>query len=180
MELLVVIGIIAVLSAAVVIILNPMELLAEARDSQRMFDLDSVNRSLSYYLATASSTSLGVSIMGPVSCNTQCFVYSGGGTNCLGRHAGKTTSVKASQAVDGTGWIPVVLTDTTGGSPLAYEPIDPVNTGSYIYSYACDDTSKVYQVDAVLESTKFYPRMATDGGSSSTVYEIGTAPGLNL
>ncbi|MDD4931154.1 MAG: prepilin-type N-terminal cleavage/methylation domain-containing protein, partial [Candidatus Colwellbacteria bacterium] len=38
-ELLIVIAILAVLAAAVVVVLNPAELLAQARDSQRSTDL---------------------------------------------------------------------------------------------------------------------------------------------
>jgi prepilin-type N-terminal cleavage/methylation domain-containing protein len=188
-ELLIVIGILVILALVVTLALNPPELLAQARDSQRMSDLATLNRAISYYLATtpSSSPSLGVGIYGPVDCSTQCFVYSdiGGPPNCWGRHAGKLISSKASRAVDGTGWIPVPFFNTAGGSPISSEPIDPVNMGIYFYSYACNDTNQTYQFDAMLESVRYSAggpddKTTNDGGSSTTIYEVGTAPGLNL
>ena len=53
-ELLIVIGILAILTAAVVVVLNPAELLKQARDSQRFADLDSVKSAIALYLATVS------------------------------------------------------------------------------------------------------------------------------
>lgn len=185
-ELLIVIAIIAILMVTVTLTLNPGEMFAEARDSRRLSDLATLNRSISYYLATAASTTLSASIMGIISCDTQCFVYNGGGSNCWGRHAaGKTTQAKESQAVDGTGWIAIRFSDTAGGSPIPFEPIDPVNAGYYIYSYACDDTKKTYQFDAMMESVRYSAggaddKTTNDGGPSSTLYEVGTSPGLGL
>ncbi|MFA7202011.1 MAG: type II secretion system protein, partial [Candidatus Paceibacterota bacterium] len=43
-ELLIVIGILAILTAAVVIVLNPTELLKQGRDSTRMTDLASLSK----------------------------------------------------------------------------------------------------------------------------------------
>ncbi|MFA6994730.1 MAG: type II secretion system protein, partial [Candidatus Paceibacterota bacterium] len=45
-ELLIVIGILAVLVAAIVITLNPAQLLAQARDSKRQQDLSALNQAL--------------------------------------------------------------------------------------------------------------------------------------
>ena len=53
-ELLIVIGIIAVLAVVVLLTLNPAELLRQARDSNRVSDLASLNSALSYYLADVS------------------------------------------------------------------------------------------------------------------------------
>ena len=57
-ELLVVIGILAVLTAAVILIINPVEYLRQARDVTRMSDLDSINKALSV-LETQGITSFG-------------------------------------------------------------------------------------------------------------------------
>ena len=54
-ELLVVITILAALAAAVVVVLNPMELLAQGRDAQRMSDLDTVQDALLILLAQGLS-----------------------------------------------------------------------------------------------------------------------------
>ncbi|MDP2704751.1 MAG: prepilin-type N-terminal cleavage/methylation domain-containing protein, partial [bacterium] len=54
-ELLIVIGILGILAAAVVVVLNPGELLAQARDGTRLADLDSVRSAYSLYLADVSA-----------------------------------------------------------------------------------------------------------------------------
>ncbi len=45
-ELLIVIGIIGILAAAVIVVLNPAELLAQARDGTRLSDIDSANSAI--------------------------------------------------------------------------------------------------------------------------------------
>ena len=49
-ELLIVIGILGILAAAVVIVLNPGELLAQSRDAQRLQDLGTINSLLLFML----------------------------------------------------------------------------------------------------------------------------------
>ena len=53
-ELLIVIGILAILIAAVVVVLNPAQLLKQARDSQRMSDVGSLESAINLYLATVN------------------------------------------------------------------------------------------------------------------------------
>jgi len=77
LELLIVIGILAILSTTMVLVLNPAELLKRARDSQRFSDLDAIRGALSYYLANASSISLGTS--------TNAYTHLSGGTTCSGK-----------------------------------------------------------------------------------------------
>lgn len=48
LELLIVIAILAVLASVTVIVINPAELLARARDSQRMGDIAAINTALSF------------------------------------------------------------------------------------------------------------------------------------
>jgi len=58
-ELLIVIAILAVLAAAVVIVLNPAELLAQARDSQRISDVNTVKSAVDIFIVDNPSASLG-------------------------------------------------------------------------------------------------------------------------
>ena len=67
-ELLIVIGILAILATVVVLVLNPAQLLAQARDSQRMSDLGSLKNAIALYLATADSPTVGA---GPY-CTAAC------------------------------------------------------------------------------------------------------------
>jgi prepilin-type N-terminal cleavage/methylation domain-containing protein len=167
-ELLIVIAILAVLTTTVVLVLNPAQMLAEARDSQRMSDLDSVKSAISIYLATATSTPTLTA--GPFAQGTTATCLSLSGT-CTARD---------NYTVSGSGWVGVDLTAASAGSPLSTLPRDPSNNATYHYAYAGNDTYKTFELNAVLESVRYSPKMATDGGPTDTVYEIGTDPGLDL
>jgi len=169
-ELVIVIGILAILAAAVVLVLNPAELLAQARDSQRLSDLGSIKSAIALYLATATSTDVTYNVTGDAA---RCMV----GTTSPFTMACTTN---ATVAVDGSGWVLVRLEDTTGGSPLSALPVDPSNTPTYFYSYAGKESNNTFEIDGVLESTKYKGLMASDGGTSANFYEIGTAQGLAL
>jgi len=54
-ELLIVIGILAILAAVVIIVLNPAEFLKQARDSRRLEELSTINRALGQYLANGNT-----------------------------------------------------------------------------------------------------------------------------
>lgn len=181
-ELLIVIAILAVLTAAVVIILNPAQILAESRDIQRLSDLQSVNSAIALYLATATGT---------VALGTQNRRTSATTADpCPFTVNSATSTYNATTSVDNTGWVGVKLTDTSGGSPLAALPLDPTNNANYYYIYGPDNDNKVYEIDARLESIKYRGKMTTDGGDDSDCpssyiettcyYETGNAPGLSL
>jgi len=182
MELLIVIGVLAVLTTAATLVLNPAELLKQARDSTRISDLSTLNEALSLYVTNVSSPDLDAAIS---SCSNKCFTNASDITaNCGGRHAAaRLSTTDADRTIDGTGWIPVVFSNIPGGSPLSVLPIDPTNDATYFYSYACDNTNTTFELDTVFESTKYLTTEDydnKDGGSSATIYELGTDPGLDL
>ena len=160
-ELLIVIAILAILATAVVLVLNPAQILAQARDSQRISDLSSVKSAIALCLATATSTP--AMTVGPWSTfNTSC---PWGGSAC---------TVKLT-AVDGSGWIGINLNLTSGGSSLGALPLDPLNNStSSQYSYKADILALTFKLTGVLESLKYAPMMTTDGGSWTGIYEVGT------
>lgn len=165
-ELLVVIGILAVLATLVVLVLNPAELFKQARDSQRLADLATVSKAVTYYLGTAPSPAIAAA--GPF-----MTVASGacGFTSC---------TANTVTTVTGAGWVGINLASSTGGSPIARLPIDPTNNTTYDYSYKGSTTNLTFELDAVLESTKYSGMMAntSDGGDNASFYEVGSA--LNL
>lgn len=177
-ELIIVIAVIAILATTVILVINPVTILQEARDSQRIADVSQMNSALGLYLATVSSPNLGDS--------AKCYVHNSGAVlavNCGGRHAGATTST-VSRAVDGTGWMPVNLTAISGGSPLAVWPVDPTNNATLFYSYAVG-TGFTYELNADMESARYGQggsddNESTDGGNKDNLYEVGTDPGLDL
>ncbi len=171
-ELLIVIGILAILATATVLVLNPAQLLAQGRDSNRISDLASLNTSISFYLSDVASPSLGT-------CPAGIAPFSGFSNVAVTTASFLTNGavVTASQAVTGGGWIPINFTLISSGSPLAKEPIDPTNSGDFVYRYACNNTNKQYELDAKMESTKYTTApnnlAATDGGDNATFYEVG-------
>ena len=197
-ELLIVIGIIAILAAAVVLTLNPAELLRQSRDSTRISDLATLKSALALYLADVTSPNLGN--------NLNCYVHDGLATeNCAPRFGavpiGATTVIDPDRLVDSNGWIPVNFESISSGSPLPNLPVDPVNDLTYFYAYrpgntattpgACSGSGSggctVYELSADLESTKFANDTIdtdsveeNDGGNNVDLYEVGTRAALNL
>lgn len=182
-ELLIVIAILAILATTVVLVLNPAQILAQARDAQRISDLSSIKSAIALYLATA--TTPAITTVSTCTLLTGCPVGAPAGD-------GMFTTVETfdnTTEVNNAGWVRVDLTGTSGGSSLSALPLDPLNTGNYFYGYAGDSGSMTFELDGRLESQKYQGMMATDGGDKITCvtyieptcyYEIGTDSGLNL
>jgi prepilin-type N-terminal cleavage/methylation domain-containing protein len=185
-ELLIVIAILAILATVVLLVINPVQMFAQARDSQRIYDLNTLSNATALYITTVTGPDLDVT----GTCITNCWdtVATASGS-CGGRHSttGEIAVPALPRLVNGAGWVPVDFTDISGGSPISSLPIDPTNTSvnNYFYSYSCDNTSKWFEFDAHMESDRYKGGgpddvESTDGGSSSTVYEVGNDPSLDL
>lgn len=187
-ELIITISILAILVAILVVAINPAEQLARSRDAKRVADLDALRSAINLYLATATNT---VVLDGGT--NTLCVNGTGAdtvwvnttGTVAAALFAGSVTvSSSTNQTVGTSGWMPVKLTDTPGGSPIGNLPLDPSGIGtagvvsSYYYAYACESDNKKFEFGAQLESTYFKSDLdldGKDGGASSTRYEVGSS-----
>jgi len=171
LELLIVIGILAILSTTMILVINPAELLKKARDSQRMSDLGTVKTAIAYYLTNASTIAMGST----AAANAQIT-----GVTCTGWAGASATT---TQTVDGLGWIPINFAGLAGGSPIGGLPADPnptavIATPSRYYVYLVSaTTTNGFELVANLEST-YYSSTAnaesTDGGKIPTLYEVGT------
>lgn len=181
LELLIVIGVLAVLATATLLVLNPVEILRQSRDSTRISDIASLKNAISIYITGVDDPDLDG---GTTSCATLCYVNASSvSANCGGRHSSKTTSEDLDRTIDATGWVPVAFSDIPGGSPISVLPIDPNNNSTLFYSYACDNTNKTFELNTVFESTKYLTTEnydGTDGGNSATTYEVGTDPNLDI
>jgi prepilin-type N-terminal cleavage/methylation domain-containing protein len=218
LELLIVIAIIAILSVVLVLVLNPAETLKKSRDAQRISDMSSLKTALGLYITAVASPSLNTAVANLclTGSNAQAqigYSYTGGQMVCAGAAPAKgadavsgssfsasdwcynATTTASSTVIDGSGWLPVNLTQITGGSPISNLPLDPTNTVGtpsaptsldYVYRYACQsvgDTthpSYVYEIDAVLESDTYKAggsddKSAKDGGDNVNYYEVGTS-----
>ena len=174
LELLIVIAILAVLATVAVLVINPVEYLRQARDSQRVGDLAAVKGAIDLYLTTVATPDLTAGVPGNAA---RCMA---GTANPF---AITPCTINTVRTVDGTGWVLVNFGLLSGGSPLTVLPQDPTNSATYFYAYAANETANTYELNAKLESVKFATDQdldGKDGGSDATWYEVGNEPGLDL
>lgn len=187
LELLIVIGILAILSSVAVLVLNPAELLRQARDAQRINDLAAINNAIALYVSTASTIALGTDGLAYVHNTGTNDSPFGGACGSTGTPGTETKS--ANRTTGGSGWIPVNFDGIPGGSPLSVLPIDPTNVGTttstqLLYWYKKSGTT-AWELNMRTESARYSAGGAndvvgTDGGNCTDYYEIGTDPGLDL
>ena len=196
-ELLVVIAIIAILAVVVVLTLNPAQLLAQARDSNRASDFATLKSAIGLYAADVSTSTWlngGNATNGPT-IGTSTIMISGATTvpsstftcnsasTCWGYLGGETivSSTVAqgatARAINGTGWIPVNFAVISSGAPIGSLPVDPVNNNTNVYSFVGAQTT--YKLATKMESAKYSfggsnDVESTDGGNSTSTYEQGT------
>lgn len=182
-ELLIVIAILAILATVVLLVINPVQMFAQARDSQRIYDLNTLSNATALYLTTVTSPDLDGT--GGFACGTNY----GASVSAGAEYSSASPAIFASftTVVTGAGWVPVAYTGISGGSPISSLPIDPTNTvaSTYNYTYYCDNTNKWFEFDAIMESVRYANGgtddvESTDGGDTAAVYEVGNAPGLAL
>ena len=109
-EVLVSLAIVAVLSTVVVVTLNPAELMKQARDSNRISDLNTVNTALSTYAADVVGATVGASSTVYVSLPSNSSDCSDLGLPALpSGWIYKCATRENLTKIDGTGWIPANL-----------------------------------------------------------------------
>jgi len=183
LELLIVISIIAILSVALVVILDPAEALRKARDAQRISDTNTMKTALGLYLTSTSTPYLGGLATNSTCKPTPATAFTSAGTYKIwyslpiasaisdlsldGVTPGTTAIAKQATTpalVDSNGWIEVNFDTLIGGSPISNLPVDPINTISslsgvastdLVYRYACSVTPLAFEIDAQLESTAY-------------------------
>jgi prepilin-type N-terminal cleavage/methylation domain-containing protein len=171
-ELLVVIAILAVLATAIVLVLNPAELIRQARDSTRISDLAALNSAVSLFLTDQGGTGW------PPVTTTTCT----NGTTAPGPiiAACATPAAANLQLITGAGWVNLNFSAITGGTPIGKLPVDPTNTStSTTYVWRASTTVGAYEIDAKMESSKYGASGTNDvggkdGGNNASWYEIGT------
>ncbi len=151
-ELLVVVAIIVVLAGVAVGLINPASILAKSRDAKRLSDIDSLGKVMALAIVDKE--------LDLVTTGNNCFT-------CV--------SNVGTQAVDGSGYIKFTMMDGKSGLAkfMAALPVDPVNSGSYVYTFASDTVN--YELNLVLESPDNASKMTTDGGNNPNVYEVGSS-----
>ncbi len=181
-ELLIVIAILAILAAVVVIVINPAEILAQARDAERISSIKSIKDSVDLFIVDNPSASLGtaqvVSISIPDASSSTCANVAGLPTLPAGWSYRCVTAINLRNT-NGTGWVPLDLGTIKGGSPIPYLPIDPQNdpaTTRY-YQYISGANAS-YELTALMESEKQAKVAGKDGGTDAARIESG--PDISL
>lgn len=156
-ELLVVVAIMGILMAAVVLAINPAEVMKKSRDATRLSDMVSLRQAIDFAVAD------GVEL-------TQTVV------------PGDSTA--GSRVTTGAGWVNVDVSkylsvlpvDPRNGSPFTDALGNSITEGEYLYA----SDGSAYELNCYLESADNLSKYENDGGSDDTMYEVGTDPGLDL
>ena len=192
-ELLVVIAILAILFVVVLLVLNPAQLLMQARDSNRIQDLATLSDALGIYTEDAAANgtpSLGAASAVYVSI-PDAAATSTAGDQCQGlsllslpaAYSYHCASPSNYRNINGTGWVPVSFSSVSIGSPISQLPVDPTDSSSSRLYYTYATNGSQYELTAVMESAKYSAGgsndvVSGDGGPLATVYEKGTKLGL--
>lgn len=172
-ELLIVISILAIISTVVVVAINPVEMLASARDSNRLSDLTNLNKTLQIAevqggISFGNSNTVYVSIPdSSLNCSNLGLPTLPSGWFYACRNSADY------KKVDGNGWIPVNFSSIYSGSPLSILPVDPINATSsnLYYTYTAGGS---WELNNFLESQKYIARSVNDGGDDGYLFEIGS------
>ncbi len=178
LEMLIALGIVAVLGVAAFFAVNPPNLLRQSRDAKRIAHLGLLNNAVSVLHSSNAAASLGSTTTVYVSVPDTSSTCGNLGLPAL--PSGWTyhcVTAANLHNVNGTGWIGVNFTLAPQGAPIDQLPVDPTNTtttGQY-YVYLVNRT---WKFTTVFESAKYAPKMREDGGPDNVVYEVGTNLGL--
>ena len=185
LELLIVIGVLAILATVAILVINPAELLRRSRDSARISDLNTLKSAIGLYLTDVTSPDLDANY---AVCTAKISTSRTSATNCNACANCINATSTTYTLTNGTGWVPVNFEGMSTGSPLGSLPIDPTNAcastasaNQLYYTYSCNNSNLTFLLTSRLESTYYAPTvspwgiMDKDGGTASSVYEVGTS-----
>lgn len=152
-ELLVVGALLTILALSIFILINPTELRARTRDGQRLADMLLLEQAIEQYVGDNKNIPPD--------------------TSGVIRQSNLATASGIPANVNGTGWIPVNLSGY-----LEKLPIDPLNTGNYVYRYY--RSGNTYKIDMMLEYYTNKMANTKDGGIDNCHYESGSNLSLVL
>ena len=172
-DLLIVVGILSIVSVATVMVINPVQLFAQARDGTRVSDLNALKSAITIYMGLIRGGSLGDCLEGgTVTADPSVDMINDG------IFSEDPALISDDQNIDGTGWIDIDFNQVPTGAPFSILPIDPKNDDTYFYGYACNDTDKYFELIANMESDRYASSgpsdiESTDGGDRLGLFETG-------
>lgn len=186
-ELLITVGILAVLATLTVLVINPVELFRQARDAQRLNDMEVLTKTIVYAMYGGMTIGSPEVIYNSVPASPGPCVSAPAPAGSWTYNCPPTASY---QKVDGTGWIPVDFSNPFGAAELGRFlavagggstdpaqiralPVDPINTAASGYSYQYLTNADTFQLVSRFESEKYQPKAQEDGGHDPARYETG-------
>ena len=155
-ELLVVVAIMGILMAAVVLAINPAEMMKKSRDATRLSDMVSLRQALDFAVADG----------------TELTVTAAAGDSTIGT---RVTTGAGWVNVDVSKYLSTLPIDPRNGTAFSDAAVNDV-TGKYLYF----SDGSAYELNCYLESTDNVGKYTADGGDDAAIYEVGTDPGLDL
>ena len=152
-ELLVVIAIIGILVAAVVLAINPADIMKKGRDSTRLSDMESLRKAIDLAIANGGEIADGT---------------------------GDTTG-SPSQASNGTGWLVFDVSNYVSALPLAPRngvSMTDASGATVTDQYQYTASGGQYELRCYLEHSDNAAKYTTDGGNNVAMFEVGTNVGL--
>jgi len=166
----------------VVLTLNPIELLRQSRDANRISDMATLVSAINFYQTDQSGGSSYT--MGSGNVVYSSLPDSGSASSTCGDlgllglppayiyHCATTANLRFASS---SGWIPINFQAISAGTPLSALPIDPTNSSSSGLYYTYDTNGNGYEVTAAMESSKYKfagsnDVISTDGGVLASVY----------
>lgn len=178
-ELLISIGIIGVLSAIVVVSINPAQRLSEFRDVTRINDVKNISKALQVMMAIdetfmpCSSDTTGASRL----------IYSAFGFSTIpsGFTIAKVWDATSKPKNIYSGWVDWYASDMTKTPPLSLWPTDPSNGYKnervFMYTLACNNEYRRFEINTTFESNKYMEGGSKDPGAidggDTNLYEVG-------
>lgn len=159
-EMLVIIATVTIIAFVAALILNPMKIIRRSRDVARISDLANLQLAINTLIQENPGPSAHILCASPAS------------PPCSGASSDPSPDTKKP---DMTGWVKVKF-DSRGAITASILPVDPINSGNYIYVYATNAAGDKWEINATLESEREIWRMSQDGGNNPNKYEVG----LNL
>jgi prepilin-type N-terminal cleavage/methylation domain-containing protein len=164
-ELLVVIAILGILTALVVLAINPAEAQRKTRDVTRLSDIATVRKAIDLSITD------GKNLPG-----TLAAAFTG--TSAGSRDASNIANYVGMDVSKYLSVLPIDPRQTATDVTLISDGTTQIAAGGMVYTFRSN--GKNYELNAYLESTDNTAVATNDGGTSATVYEIGTDPGMDL
>ncbi|MCL4358377.1 MAG: hypothetical protein M1505_00975 [Patescibacteria group bacterium] len=175
-EIIIVLTIIAALIGVLILVLNPQNTLRASNDLKRQSDLKNLNLAISLVLAKGfgvGSPNIVYTSLPDSSATCSTWISQGLLSNLPSGWVYHCSASTTYQNIDGTGWLPINFRGD-GLNSFNILPIDPTNNPPYYYTYYA--SSSQYELIALFQDpNNIGPNSisGTDGGLSSTYYEIG-------